>query len=148
MILRSHGDRIPVPIAGEGHAISCLEVGARRWLFAAFHPVVTLQEVSTQLRLKAGGSRLIRGEGRQYIGDVRRPGNGIEPILIRRDAVVDEIGGRALELGIEDNELAVVEARGDRCLGISRIHSVRQRELECARSTSRHDQAHDGRRGI
>jgi hypothetical protein len=79
---------------------------------------------------------------------MRRPGDGVEPILIQETAAVNETRGRPLGLGIDDDKLAWVMTGRERSLRIMSRRGDGQREVEHTRGTSRYDQAEDGIGGI
>src|SRR5512135_1017422 len=99
-----------------------------------------------QFGLPAGWSRSrgIESVRCQPIGDMRRPGNSIEPVPVLGSAAIDETGGRLFKLGIDDDELAPIATRGESRLRVITHRDERQREIEHARGAPRRDQAEDG----
>ena len=61
----------------------------------------------------AGVVMLDAETGDEKIGNVRRPGDGVEAILAWGDASVDEVGGDSLRLRVQDHEFAVEAAVGE-----------------------------------
>ena len=115
---RVHGNRVAVRVAGERSIVRGLEAGARRRARTHPHPVMARQEMRAQGRLIAGRSRSVHGGRYQRIRPVRRASDGEEPILVREITAVDEGRGRSLGLRVHHNDLAAVEAGGERRLRI------------------------------